>query len=203
MLRLDRRTLAGLLQNNQQAIATFERMFADVGGTLPSSIEEAHALAGSVLAVAQVNTVLLGMLSEAVEQLQAAPALAPSNEPDDTAPRSHLGTLGSQNADQVEITGGTIDNTPIGQTTAAAAKFTTVAASGQITSTVATGAPPLVVASTTKVANLYVDRAATADTATQADKLTNPTTFPAAATDAASTQNLVNALRAAAIAKGL
>lgn len=52
------------------------------------------------------------------------------------------------------VTGGTIDNAPIGGTTPAAVAATTVAASGQITSTVTTGTAPLVVASTTVVANL-------------------------------------------------
>lgn len=49
---------------------------------------------------------------------------------------------------------GAIDNMSIGVTTAAAAKHTTIAASGQITSTVTTGTAPLVIASTTNVANL-------------------------------------------------
>ena len=65
-----------------------------------------------------------------------------------------LGSIAEQMADRVRITGGTINNTTIGLITAVAAKFTTVDASGQITSTVATGTPPLVVASTTQVVNL-------------------------------------------------
>jgi hypothetical protein len=64
----------------------------------------------------------------------------------------------------VAITGGTItgvgltldslNNTPIGSTTPSTGAFTTLSASGQITSTVATGTAPLVIASTTAVANL-------------------------------------------------
>lgn len=56
---------------------------------------------------------------------------------------------------------------------------------GQITSTVTTGTAPLVIASTTKVSNLYVDRAALADTVTTNANLTgditsvgNATTLP-------------------------
>ena len=45
----------------------------------------------------------------------------------------------------------------IGSATPNAAAFTTVSASGQITSTVSTGTAPLVVASTTKVSNLNAD----------------------------------------------
>lgn len=52
------------------------------------------------------------------------------------------------------ITGTTIDSSPLGGTTPAAAHFTTVGATGQITSTLATGTAPLVIASTTNVANL-------------------------------------------------
>ena len=79
-------------------------------------------------------------------------------------------------------------------TTAAAAKFTTIAASGQITSTVATGTAPFVVASTTVVTNLH---------AAVADSLGTPSTYPANATDLASCMALANALKAANIAKGV
>ena len=48
-------------------------------------------------------------------------------------------------------------NGPIGTSTAAAGAFTTLSATGAITSTLATGTAPLVIASTTKVANLNVD----------------------------------------------
>lgn len=45
----------------------------------------------------------------------------------------------------------------IGNVTPAAGAFTTISATGQITSTLATGTAPLVIASTTKVTNLNVD----------------------------------------------
>jgi hypothetical protein len=200
MLKLDRRTLAQLLQNNQQAIFVFERMLGDVGGTLPSTIEEANALAGQALALAQTQGTLLSLVAEALAQLQGAPAPLPQIEPDDTAPRAHLGTIASQNADQVEITGGAVDGTTIGQTSAADAKFKKLAASDQITSTVADGTAPLIVTSKTKVANLYADRAATADTA---GNLGAATAYPTNATDLASCIALANALKAANTAKGV
>jgi len=283
-LTLDRRTLASLLQNNQQAIFAFERLLGDVDGVLPSTIEEANALAGQALAVAQIAMLSLSTLAEALEQLEGAPAAPPVVEPEDTAPRAHLGTVASQNADEVEITGGTaafsagsvttpslrvgtdagwyspavgavalsIAGTKIASyaaglidyaidTLVAERKsvlfynnqygigtpdfaglqifcgagdtirfgrrsptgvFTEVAVLNatdqflvkQVRPTAVTGTPPLVVASTTKVANLYVEKA---------DKLGNPTTLPAAATDLPTTITLVNALRAAGIAKGL
>lgn len=61
-------------------------------------------------------------------------------------------------AGALAISDALIDGTPIGGTTAAAGAFTTVSASGQITSTLATGTAPLVIASTTKVSNLNVDQ---------------------------------------------
>lgn len=235
MLRLDRRTLADLLQNNQQAISAFERMFADVGGMLPSSIEEANALAGTALAMAQASMATMSVLAEALAQLEGAPALLPQVDQDDTTPRVHLGTMSGQSADNVEITGGTA-GLDAGSATTPSLYFGTergsglyrsgvsviavtiagtqrayfdtnsfgvwgsVSASQQLISNAPAGTPPLAVSSSTRVANLNVDRAALADTAVS---LANPTNFPPVATDAASTQTLVNALRAAAIAKGL
>ena len=46
-----------------------------------------------------------------------------------------LGTMATQNANAVAITGGTIDGTPIGGTTAAAGSFTTLSASGNLVGT--------------------------------------------------------------------
>lgn len=72
-----------------------------------------------------------------------------------------------------------------------------------ITSTVATGSAPFVVSSTTKVTNLYVDRAALADNATTANGLTSPSAYPANAIDLSTCIALANALKSAAVAKGL
>lgn len=66
-------------------------------------------------------------------------------------------TSASLVATTADINGGTIDGATIGGATPAASAFTTVSASGQITSTVTTGTAPLVIASTTKVANLNAD----------------------------------------------
>lgn len=61
-----------------------------------------------------------------------------------------LGTMAIQNASAVAITGGTINNTTIGASTATTGRFTTVQ------STIATGTAPFIVASTTVVSNLNV-----------------------------------------------
>ena len=89
-------------------------------------------------------------------------------------------------ADTADINGGTVDGTVIGSSSAAAANFTTVGATGQITSTVSTGTAPLVVASTTKVANLNADQLDGADWAAPAAIGTGT---PAAGTFTALTAN--------------
>jgi hypothetical protein len=89
-------------------------------------------------------------------------------------------------ADTADINGGTVDNAIIGATTPAAANFTTASATGQITSTVSTGTAPLVVASTTKVANLNADQLDGADWAAPAAIGTGT---PAAGTFTALTAN--------------
>jgi len=77
-----------------------------------------------------------------------------------------LGTMSTQNANNVAITGGTINGTTIGATTATTGRFTTV------TSTIATGTAPFTVTSTTPVANLSIGgNAATATSATTATNL--------------------------------
>lgn len=195
---LDRRTLAKFLPT-PQAISAFEGLLQSVG-SFPGTVEEANALAAQALATAAQALAMLAELAGALEQLAAAPAPQPLLEPDDTAPRTQLGTLGAQNHDAIEITGGAIDGTPIGQAEAAIGSFTTLAASDQIISTVADGTPPLVVASAARVGNLNVERAGSADVA---DSLTNPSSFPADATDLASACALANALKAAAQSKGL
>ena len=67
-----------------------------------------------------------------------------------------------------------------------AATGTSLSVTGQLTSTVATGTAPLVVSSTTQVANLYVARAALADTVTTNANLTGPITSVGNATAIAS-----------------
>lgn len=61
----------------------------------------------------------------------------------------------------VAITGVSIDGVTIGATTRGPVSATTMAASGQITSTVATGTAPLVVSSTTPVENLTASNVVT------------------------------------------
>lgn len=88
-------------------------------------------------------------------------------------------------------TAGAINGTTIGATSASTGRFTTLDSSGQYTSTVAIGTAPFVIASTTKVPNLYVDRTAVADTSTVVDDTTtNGTFYPMFAGNTAGAQAL-------------
>lgn len=86
---------------------------------------------------------------------------------------------GSVVVSKADINGGTVDGTAIGASSASTGAFTTVSATGQITSTLADGTAPMVVTSTTKVANLNVDKLDGADWAAPAAL---GSTTPAAAT---------------------
>ena len=84
---------------------------------------------------------------------------------------SGLGTMSTQNANAIAVTGGSITGTTISGSTGS---FTTLSASSQFTSTVSTGSAPFVVSSTTPVANLSIGgNAATATSATSATTATN------------------------------
>jgi len=92
---------------------------------------------------------------------------------------SGFGTMSTQNANNVSITGGFIDNTDIGSDTAATGAFTELyalgifQAQGQLQSFVPTGTAPFAVSSTTPVANLSIGgNAASATTATTANSAT-------------------------------
>jgi hypothetical protein len=86
------------------------------------------------------------------------------------------------NPNVLTITKAQVDTTPVGSSDPSTGAFTTLTASGQITSTVATGTAPLVVASATKVSNLYAARAALADTVTTNANLTGAVTSAGNAT---------------------
>jgi hypothetical protein len=70
--------------------------------------------------------------------------------------KDYFDGLNKKNALQIDVAAG-IDTTPIGASAPDTGAFTTLSASDQITSTVVTGTAPLIVASTTKIANLNAD----------------------------------------------
>lgn len=209
LLGLSREQLKKFLPDHQ-SIRAFEQLLLQVGDVTPTSIEQANNNANTAIAMAGAALAALAELATAIEQVSAAPVPELTYEQEDYDRVVYVGTLGVQNDDEVEITGGTINGTSIGATTAASGAFTTLTASStvtlspananvtisptgtgivtvnpattgamdnmtiggstpragtftsityslQLTSTVATGTAPMVVASTTKVNNLNVD----------------------------------------------
>lgn len=185
-LGLNRDQLSKALGGNYSVIRAFEQLMLDNTQT-PATIEEANALAGAALSVAQSVSATLIAIVEMLEQISSIPAQPDHVESDNTMPSVHVGTLGAQNSDAVDITGGT-------------ATLESLSVSAQIKSTQPVGLPPFIVASTDLVANLYVARALKADSATS---LGTPTSYPPNATDLPTAIALVNALKSAAINKGL
>lgn len=70
---------------------------------------------------------------------------------------SNIFASGTSSLSTVSIGAGAINNTTIGALTPSTGAFTSVSASSQITSTLATGTAPMVIASTTAVSNLNAD----------------------------------------------
>lgn len=119
-LGLDRQILATITKNHQAMVA-LERVFRDVGGTLPDSIEQAVAAAAQAIATANAAFASLADIAGELERVMQEPAGHPTAEPeqisapaapleidaDNFAPAAQVGSLAAQNHDAVEITGGT------------------------------------------------------------------------------------------------
>lgn len=185
-LRLSREILENITNGNQQAIKALETIFSDVTVYLPEQLETAINQASAAVAASNQALGLLFEISLMLEQLVHAPAAIPPTEFEDHRPAVQVGSIAIQEADNVEVTGGTVGlsagavATPslylVDRTTGiyrAAANEWRMSVSGvdmitykatgltitqQITSTVVAGTPPLVVASNTKVVNLNVDK---------------------------------------------
>lgn len=142
---LTREQLSKFLPDHQ-SIRAFEQLIQQATVTNPGTIEQATTVADSALAMATAAISQLVELVSALDQALNQPVPAPVQEDEPFLPNygAQFGTLAYQNADDVEITGGTLT-------------VSTLSYSGQLTSTVATGTAPFVIASTTKVANLNVD----------------------------------------------
>lgn len=149
---------------------------------------------GSAIEQSQLASIA-AQYSQFLDIVGVAPTAQQTVPPDDLTPRAELGTIAAQNAEKVNITGGTVAGVtfggfPAGTVAAPSLYWTTDTATGfyrigannigysyngtklldfssllvgvtggvsvttQFTSSVATGTPPLVVASTTNVANL-------------------------------------------------
>jgi hypothetical protein len=93
-LSLTRDQLASFLQDHEQ-IKQFERLFSTVDTLDNFTIDEINTSAGNAVASANDALAQLSAVSQMLDLLV-------------TAPRNELGTISSQNADNVDITGGEI-----------------------------------------------------------------------------------------------
>ena len=93
-LNLTRDQLASFLQDHEQ-IKQFERLFATVDTLDNVTIDEINTVSGNAVASANDALAQLSAVSQILELLA-------------TAPRNELGTISSQNADNVNINGGLI-----------------------------------------------------------------------------------------------
>lgn len=156
LLGLTREQLASFLPDHQ-SIRAFEKMLEDIGSATPTSIEQANNNANTAIAMAGAALAALAELGSTLEQLASAPVQEITFDTEDYARVVYVGSLGFQNDDEVDISGGSINGVSMGATTPSSGAFTSLSYSQQLTSTVASGTAPMVVASTTKVSNLNVD----------------------------------------------
>jgi hypothetical protein len=98
------------------------------------------------------------ILHEAQDALAKATRALQDVLVEQATPTDVIRSMASQDAGNVKITGGSISGVSIGSSGAGAGSFTTISASGQITSTLATGTAPFSIASTTVVPNLNVSQ---------------------------------------------
>lgn len=112
-LMLDRQTLARLLQNDHQAIVAFEKVLGDVGDALPSTLEEVTALASMASSLANMALEILAKTDGQLELLRGLPTPVAPPVDENYIPAISLGTIAQQNAESVDITGGTISGVTI------------------------------------------------------------------------------------------
>lgn len=131
-LGLNRQQLA-IFCKTPEAIRAFEQLF-DFQTATPTTIEEAAALASTAAAIAQQALGMLAGYADVLEQLSMTPPRAESLAVDDFSPPPVpmvLGTMADQSAGAVSITGGAIDGTTVGATTASTGRFTDLTAAGK------------------------------------------------------------------------
>jgi len=123
-----------------------------IGATTPNSgnFTALTSLSGAVNATIGAGTANTGAFTTISATGQITSTLATG-----TAPFSVASTTNVANLNSATLNGATFASPgPIGSTTPSTGAFTTISATGQITSTLATGTAPFSVSSTTNVANL-------------------------------------------------
>ena len=123
-LALTRQQLEKFLPDHQ-SIRAFEQLLLDVDAT-PTTIEQANNNANTAIAMATAALSALAEAVSAIEQLISAPVAEPTFEQEDYSTVVYVGTLGVQNDDEVEITGGAISGASIAATTLSASGAVTL-----------------------------------------------------------------------------
>jgi hypothetical protein len=109
-----------------QSIRAFEQLFTQVQTEIPDQTDGANESAATAVALVQSALVSIVELANQLSDLLALPVvenpqisdeILPKQtewvEPDDINPRPQLGTIASQNAEAIEITGGSISGTSV------------------------------------------------------------------------------------------
>lgn len=128
-LGLSREQLRAFLPDHQ-SVRAFEQIFTSIQETTPDGIEAATNIANSALALAAAAISQLAEVVESLDQALMAPSVVLSEEEENMVPALQLGTIAPQNSDEVEISGGAIDGTPIGATSPNSGAFTTLSSTG-------------------------------------------------------------------------
>lgn len=100
---------------NHESIRAFEQALQNIDSMLPTTIEEVGNVASAASVMVAAVAAELQEVADRLAELSTAPALV-------------LGTLAPQNADAVDIDGGSIDGATIGAEVAAPATVTTLIA---------------------------------------------------------------------------
>jgi hypothetical protein len=164
-------TVTTAAQPNITSVGTLTSL--TVAAAINGNILGSATTASTVTTAAQPNITSVGTLtsltsSGTITGNVLASTVASGNIPLLVASTTQVPNLNSQFAGTV-VSAAQSNITSVGTLTA-------LTVSGQITSSIATGTAPMIVASTTKVSNLYVDRAALADSASTATNAATVTT---------------------------
>lgn len=130
---------------NHETIRAFEQLLADVGVNLPDTVEQANNNANTAIAMAAAAVAALAEITDALDAALSAPAALPHEAQEDYSPApffpcysvedvpaNQVGTLGVQNENDVDISGGQINDTTIGAATPSSGAFTTLTASSTV-----------------------------------------------------------------------